>query len=56
MSEQDKAPPNDEDEYSAFKNLLDKIAKVPKAEVDKLDREYREQGDHRRSPHRKTGS
>lgn len=40
MSEDKKPPP--EDEYSAFKELLDKIAKVPKAEVDKAAEKYRD--------------
>lgn len=35
-----KKPPPKADEYSAFKNLLHKIAKVPKAEADEKEVEY----------------
>lgn len=48
MSDKKKPPPKTEGEYSAFKELLDKIAKVPKEEVEEQDRKYQEQGDHRR--------
>jgi hypothetical protein len=33
-------PPSKADEYSAFKNLLSKLAKVPKAEADEKEAEY----------------
>jgi hypothetical protein len=39
VPEKKKKPPPDE--YSAFKDLLDKIAKVPKAEIEQREREYR---------------
>ena len=42
----DKKPPPDE--YSAFKQLLDKIAKGPKAEVEKKERDYRDERDRAR--------
>jgi hypothetical protein len=39
--EQETPPPKaDEDESSAFKRLLTKIARVPKEEVDEREREY----------------
>ena len=39
MSEAKKPPPRDE--LSAFKKLLGKLAKVPKAEMDEKEREFR---------------
>jgi len=33
-------PPPAEDEYSVFKRLLDRIAKVPKDEILEREREY----------------
>jgi hypothetical protein len=38
-----KKPPPKSDDYSAFKNLLGKIAKVPKAEADEQEAEYQRQ-------------
>jgi hypothetical protein len=37
-----KPPSRDADEYSAFRQLLGDIARVPKAEVDAEDKEWRE--------------
>lgn len=37
MTEKKKPPPGG---YSAFKKLLGKLAKVPKAEIDEKEREY----------------
>jgi len=42
VSEDKKPPP---DEYAAFQRLLEKIAKVPKAEVEKKEREYQDSRD-----------
>jgi hypothetical protein len=42
VTKKPKPPPKDEGEYSAFKALLDKIAKVPKAEIEEKEREFRE--------------
>ena len=42
MTKKAKPPPK-ADEYSAFKNLLNKIAKVPKAEADEQEAEYQRQ-------------
>lgn len=39
MTEKKKPPAG---EYSAFKKLLDGIAKVPKAEIDQKEREYQD--------------
>jgi hypothetical protein len=39
VTEEQKPPPG---EYSAFKELLDKIVKVPKAEVEEKEREFQE--------------
>lgn len=44
-----KKPPPKADEYSAFKNLLGKIAKVPKTEVDKKAEEYREERERKKA-------
>jgi hypothetical protein len=40
VSDTEKPPPKDPDEYSAFRELLDKIAKVPKEEVDEQQRRF----------------
>ena len=37
MTEKEKPPPG----FSAFKNLLEKLVKVPKAEIDQREAEYR---------------
>lgn len=42
MTEKKKPPPG---EYSAFKKLLGKLAKVPKAEIDEREREYQAERD-----------
>jgi hypothetical protein len=43
VSKRAKAPPGKPpDEYSAFKELLGKIAKVPKAEADEKEVEYQQ--------------
>ena len=49
MSEDKKPPP---DEYSSFRELLDKIAKVPKQEIEQAEREYqdREKPTKKRAP------
>lgn len=38
MSEKETPPPKDAGEYSAFKNLLNKIAKVPKSEIKRSEK------------------
>jgi hypothetical protein len=40
VSEDKKPAP---DEYSAFRKLLDGVAKVPKKEIDKKEREYQDE-------------
>ena len=44
MTKKKRRPPP-EDEYTVFRKLLGRIAKVPKAEIDKKEREYQEQRD-----------
>jgi hypothetical protein len=39
VTEKNKPPPA----FSAFKNLLEKLVKVPKAEIDEQEREYQRQ-------------
>lgn len=46
-----RKPPPKRGEYSAFKNLLNKIAKVPKAEADEKEAEYQKE----RKKTRRTG-
>jgi hypothetical protein len=41
VTEKKKPPPTDE--YSAFKKLLNRIAKVPKAETDAKEAEYQQE-------------
>lgn len=38
MTDEEKPPP---EESSAFKDLLEKLVKVPKREIDEKEREYR---------------
>lgn len=46
MSKKAKPPtPRPLDEHQAFKSLLSKIARVPKAEVDELERVYQEENE-----------
>jgi hypothetical protein len=40
VTDEKKPPP---DEYSAFRKLLDGIAKVPKKEIDKKEQEYQQE-------------
>jgi hypothetical protein len=43
VNEKKKPPPKDAGEYSAFKRLLDRVAKVPKAEIERREREYQDE-------------
>jgi hypothetical protein len=45
VSEDKKPPPKDAGEYSAFKQLLDKIAKVPREEIEEQEQKYQEEQD-----------
>ena len=56
MTDSKKPPPKDAGEYSAFKALLGKIAKVPKHKVDEQERRYQEEREvHRSYRRRKAG-
>ena len=44
-----KKPPPKADEYSAFKNVLNKVAKVPKAEADEQETKYQRERKKRRA-------